>query len=256
MPTISKYCSWYFSKLLYFGRCRVCKGSLAVFVLGLLALSSKARLDYSDQSRPSLSSCGGSLGRYAGHYKLETGSVFSVISKDAKLFVVPVGGRPEEASEVAPNQIEWGDSIFIFASKKPCEPSDVVIIRYEGVSEMATRASADEARLSAEELAIRQANNLPSPKSEVMLRKIVSALQTESLNYTDMCPSLSTRIRVNLRKYTEAVNLGTLSGALFIGVQSNGWDMYRLQFSNGSVEAKISVSTDEKICRLSFKSKR
>lgn len=77
---------------------------------------------------------GPSIDRYQGNYQLEIGSVFSFTSRDNKLFVVPVGGQPEEVSEVADSQVEWGDTTFIFAFGASCETPKAVIVRFEGIS--------------------------------------------------------------------------------------------------------------------------
>lgn len=92
-------------------------------------------------------------------------------------------------------------------------------------------------------------NNAPSSRTEASLRRYIDALENGQPNYNEMSPGLAAAVRQQLPAILEIIKkVGAFQSLTFIGVGSDGWDVYDAKFANDVLEWRVKpLAADGKV---------
>jgi len=94
-------------------------------------------------------------------------------------------------------------------------------------------------------LAERIKNRIANPGSEAALRRNIDGLRSGHPIYSEMSPELQDATREQLPKLTEDMNRwGQVEGMQFLGVGSQGWDIYQVTHTSGSTIWRIHLENN------------
>lgn len=91
----------------------------------------------------------------------------------------------------------------------------------------------------------RIADKAPAPGSEAVMREVIDQHVNGAIDYNRMTAPLADLARTQADMIeTEMERLGQPKSITFKGVDSNGYDIYEVQFANGRTEWGLSLTPD------------
>ena len=192
------------------------------------------------------------LDRYVGDYRLWN-RIYTVTRNDGHLFVRLSG----EVNQTAPDEIvPEGERDFFFKGR-PAQASFAadekgqarkLIIHQDGFDQIYRRVSEAEAKGIAEYLSRKIRENTPAPGVDAVLRRHYEALANGTIDYEDLGdnPAKNSRERQDMIS-RGAGTFGALRSITFLGVDSRGWDMYRITYAAREFENAVVFRPDGKI---------
>jgi hypothetical protein len=198
-----------------------------------------------------------SLDRFTGSYRLESGTVFTVLRDGDELIV---RGAAQRFYSVLPesdckffyrNQSYKAQLSFVMGDRVR---ASALIFHQHGLEHLAKRIDEGEAKRIQDALEERRRRNSPSPGSEAALQRLIKETQTGDPNYELMSEGLAKRFREQLvdnMRYMQS--FGTLISVAFVGVARDGLDVYAVRFSNRRTEWRIRMQTPDRVRSATFR---
>ena len=185
------------------------------------------------------------LDRYAGHYKLATYAVLTVMRDGNRLLSRTAFG----IAELVPlNETEFVGSVtqshYTFVTDAQGNVTGLTS-NQDGLEVTWPRiddAARDEMKAK---LAARIESKTPVPGSDAALRRLIEGLRAGTPNYDEMSPALARACRRQLPQLQMTARfLGAIQSIEFQGVGSQGWDLYEVRRENGVVKWRIALTTE------------
>ncbi len=139
-------------------------------------------------------------------------------------------------------------------SLDPQNYAESVVLHSRGNEVRANRVDESVARAFEDTLQKYVADNKPTPAREVLLRRLIAAIDTNAPNYEDMTPGLVQATKPHWQAtHRTALRLGKLVSLDFLHVDPEGWDVYDAVFENGRGTYKVGfLSPDQKLDLVQF----
>jgi hypothetical protein len=184
------------------------------------------------------------LERYTGYYQLAD-SVFLKITLDGAQLSAQLTGQP--AALIYP---ESATSFFYKIVDAQidfvADPSGKVtaLVLHQHGDHPAPRVEADYAQSSMGALAARIQAQAALPGSETAVRELVGWIASGEPDYTRMTPELADAMRKALPQLQQSLTiLGPVVAVQFIGVGSQGWDLYQLKHERGMSQVRVILNS-------------
>jgi hypothetical protein len=171
--------------------------------------------------------------------------VARVYEDGGRYFVQDIGQAPVELIPVRSDEVAArftttvNQKEYVFVMGHDGQARELVTIRQGHVQDQAPRAQPADWEAAAAKLHARMGSRLPSPGTEALLRKQISAWATGQLDGfplpyrlagAQMEPEKVDHFRQVLAELGEFVALS------FVRVNQTGWDVFHLEFADGSLE--------------------
>jgi DNA-binding transcriptional MerR regulator len=196
------------------------------------------------------------LDRYVGHFQFENKRQVGTITRNGdRLFAKLMG---QTACEIFP---ESDHSFFLKIAAiqitfviGPDGSAIALVLHHSGVEQKAFRIDDQMARSAATELARKIKNKKPSPGGEESIRSLVTQYRQGIVDYSGMSCALEAVAREQATAIAAELELaGAIRTISFKGVGRDGWDVYDVNFANGTMECRISSASDRRIDGLLFR---
>jgi hypothetical protein len=192
------------------------------------------------------------LDNYVGYYRLSPISVLTV-SRESDHLLARITAQydfplfPERADKFffknVPAQIS-----FVTGAQGP---ATALILHQNGIETPAPRIDQAAAQAIEANLTKRVKAAQPIPGSDAALRRQIDGFVQGAPDSRDMTDDLAAITRPQTARIERHfAELGTLQSMGFIGVGTEGWDVYQAKFVNGFMIARIFVTPDGKVSGL------
>jgi beta-lactamase regulating signal transducer with metallopeptidase domain len=213
-------------------------------------------------SGPGIEADASRLDSYVGWYQLSPGRVLTV-TRDGDRMELQVSGRPKFAiaAQGADAFASGHDDLVIFLRDDQAKVSKVLLHDPVSGARVATRVTAARAKLIEGEFTRRLSEvpdrfreQVPAPGSREAVLRGIEDMQRGAPNYDRMSAPLAARIRSQASEIQSMLNaFGAVESIFFRGVGPGGYDIYGVQFANGSAEFRISLAEDGKADDVLFR---
>lgn len=204
-----------------------------------------------EQSRPrtAIPTDSQTLADYRGSYAMEDGSLVAISVQKNELYLQLIG-QPEVLF-----QPEAKDAFFttLVAAQVTFQRDDAgkvvsLTLHQNGHEMVANRTFEDAFATNKQALEARIAAKTPLPNSEAVMREMIDQHVNGSIDYDRMTKPLADLARTQADMIeAEMERLGAPGAITFKGVDSNGFDIYEVQFANGRTEWGLSLADDGQI---------
>jgi hypothetical protein len=185
------------------------------------------------------------LERYTGYYQLAD-NVFVTIAREGGQLSAQLTGQP-----VALIYPESPTSFFykvvdaqIDFVADPSGKVTALILRQHG-DHAAPRVEANVAQASSEALAARIQAQAALPGSEAAVHELVAWIAAGEPDYARMTPELADAMRQALPQLQQSLGiLGPVVSVRFVGVGSQGWDLYQLKHEHGLSQVRVILDSN------------
>jgi hypothetical protein len=130
------------------------------------------------------------------------------------------------------------------------DPSGKVtaLILHQNGDQLAPRVEADVAQAFARALAVRLVTQAALPGSEAAVHELIDWVASGEPDYARMTPQLASAMRSALPTLRQSLaTLGPVVAVQFIGVGSQGWDLYQLKHEHGMSQVRIALDSRGRI---------
>jgi beta-lactamase regulating signal transducer with metallopeptidase domain len=213
-------------------------------------------------SGPGIEADASRLDSYVGWYQLSPGRVLTV-TRDGDRMELQVSGMPKFAVAAQGADAFAGgyDDLVIFLRDDQAKVSKVLLHDPASGARVATRVTAARAKLIEDEFARRLTEvpdrfreQVPALGSREAVLRGIEDMQRGAPNYDRMSAPLAARIRRQASEIKSMLNaFGAVESIFFRGVGPGGYDIYGVQFANGSAEFRISLAEDGKADDVLFR---
>jgi DNA-binding transcriptional MerR regulator len=192
----------------------------------------------------------GVLDRYVSHFRFEGSGQVGAIARDGDHLFAQFMGQP--AWEI----FAESDRKFFFKvaamqiafTVEPDGTTNNLTLHQGGLEQTAIRIDDREARRASIELAKKIGDKKPFSGSEDVIRRVIFECQQGAIDCDRMSDSLAAVTREQAPAITaELALVGPLQAVRFKGVARDGWDVYDVNFANGSMEWRIVLASDGRI---------
>lgn len=185
------------------------------------------------------------LDSYVGFYQLHDNAVFTVTRHENHLATQLTGQQsvPIYAESNTGFFAKVVDAQISFITDAKGQATSL-ILRQGGANSPMKRIDAASAREIQSRLAERVKNQSARPGTEAALRRLVEGLISGDPNYHEMTPSLAEATRnqlVNLHAGHQ--HYGAIQSVTFLGVGSQGEDVYTVRHDNGASHWRIALDS-------------
>jgi DNA-binding transcriptional MerR regulator len=183
---------------------------------------------------------------YIGHYQVSEQFVIEIVRREKSLAARPTG---QSEIEIYPE----AEDLFFYkvVSAQISFERDAggevtgLILHQEGLEQPGKRISAATAKELEARFEERIRQNRPYPGSEAVLKRLINEAQTGQVDWSWK----SEAFRLTTEKWvagmqTWLAKLGAVKSHAFIGVNRQGWDVYRVALDHGTVEWSFSLQSD------------
>jgi hypothetical protein len=190
------------------------------------------------------------LDKYVGCYRIGRYSVLTVTRNEDQLFG-QIDDEPRREL-IAESETEFTTHASTIAHSRFVVETDgrvsAVVIHQDGVRRSAPRIDAAGAQEVRASLQARIASQTPLAGSEAALCKLLQAISRGEPNYADMTGPLADLFKHQLPQlHAIAGYLGPLQSLEFQGVGNRGWDVFRVQRTNGVAQWRILLTSEGRI---------
>jgi BlaR1 peptidase M56 len=202
------------------------------------------------------------LDSYVGWYQLSPGRVITIM-RDGDRLQLQVSGKPKFAiaAQGADAFASGHDDLVIFLRDDQAKVSKVLLHDPVSGARVATRVTAARAKLIEDEFARRISevpdrfrDQVPAAGSRETVLRGIEDMQRGAPNYDRMSAPLAARVRSQASEIQSMLNaFGAIESIFFRGVGPGGYDIYGVQFANGSAEFRISLAEDGKADDVLFR---
>jgi beta-lactamase regulating signal transducer with metallopeptidase domain len=202
------------------------------------------------------------LDSYVGWYQLSPGRVLTVI-RDGDRLQLQATGQPKFALAAQGADAFAGghDDLAIFLRDDQAKVSKVLFQDPSSGARVAPRITAAKAKLTEDEFVRRISEvpdrfreQVPAPGTREAVLRGIEDMQRGAPNYDRMSAPLAARIRRQASEIQSMLNaFGAVESIFFRGVGPGGYDIYGVQFANGSAEFRISLAEDGKADDVLFR---
>jgi beta-lactamase regulating signal transducer with metallopeptidase domain len=195
--------------------------------------------------------------KFAGYYRMDPATVFSVTRRAKRYFVGVIGEPPDEVyPESASKFFLKGLSLpaqFSFTLDAAGHATEMVLHQSGDEQRMPRIADAD-GKAAEAALAQRIASNRPSPGTEAALRRQIDGLMSGHPDYSAMAPNLAAGTHQMIAElHTKVAAWGPVTSVKFIGVGKNGMDVFEVTCRKARSKWEIGPLTpDGKISSVFF----
>ena len=183
--------------------------------------------------------------KYVGYYELAPDAVFKITRQGDKLYSQLAGQGPVEIYPESETKF--------FATVVAAQISFIthgaeteLVLHQNGLEQHAPRISEDAAGRIDSVRAQRIRNNAPSPGTEEAIRKWFLALEAGQPNYEDMTPALAAAARAQWPVTSQRIKtFGLLKAIIFLWVNKQGDDVYRVDFEHAQAQVTIGPLTSD-----------
>ncbi|WP_024509517.1 M56 family metallopeptidase [Bradyrhizobium sp. ARR65] len=203
------------------------------------------------------------LDRFIGDYQIGVGSLLKVVRDGGGLSAHLIGAAPMRLRTRGDRAFisEAGDAKFTFVADAEGQISGLELYDAQGKLARGTRIDPSLAQLIETRFAQRVAaapdrfvQQLPAPGGDDRLRRAIEDLKRGAPDYARMSPQLANQMRRRVSILHEALSeLGAVRSVSFRGVGPGGYDIYAVEFANGSAEFRIDLGADGTIDDLTFR---
>jgi DNA-binding transcriptional MerR regulator len=190
------------------------------------------------------------LDRYAGYYLRNRAlGVSTIIRKDAKLFLEPIG-QPVlelEQTDEAEFALPKFDLVLCFDKVEEGLAHRLVIWQC-GTALRLERIDGETSKNLKQAISDRIRDSVPMPGSEQVLRQILETGRAGNFNYDQMSTEFAQIVRTQ-GAYWQIVGqyFGAIVSIEFLRVSNQGWDIYRVQHENDVHQYRIALGDDGKV---------
>lgn len=96
-------------------------------------------------------------------------------------------------------------------------------------------------------LAARAKINKASPEAEQALRRLIAGIQKGQVPYDELAPDVAKSVRGSARLQSDVNSWGALKTITFKSVETDGTDIYQVEFEKRAIEWHISPLIDGKV---------
>lgn len=186
------------------------------------------------------------LDKYVGHYRYGEYALIEVRREDTKLVSQLTGFPPREMIALSDTEffLPAINAHIRFVMDTQDRVNELILLQL-GVRNTAPRIDAMEAETMRSRLAAKIASNMPTPGSDLALRRMLDSIAAGTPNYDAMSPMLAEKIRQQLpllqgmRKF-----LGAIQAIEFRGIGKAGWDVYEVRSAHGTAQWRIGMRAD------------
>jgi hypothetical protein len=199
---------------------------------------------------------------YVGWYQLSPGSVLT-IRREGDRITLQATGQPKfaVAAQGADAFASGHDDLVIFLRDDQAKVSKVLFQDPASGARVAPRVTAAKAKLIEDEFARRISevpdrfrDQVPAPGSREAVLRGIEDMQRGAPDYDRMSATLAAKIRRQASEIQSMLNaFGAIESIFFRGVGPGGYDIYGVQFANGSAEFRISLAEDGKADDVLFR---
>jgi bla regulator protein blaR1 len=199
---------------------------------------------------------------YVGWYQLSPGSVLT-IRREGDRITLQATGQPKfaVAAQGADAFASGHDDLVIFLRDDQAKVSKVLFQDPASGARVAPRVTAAKAKLIEDEFARRISevpdrfrDQVPAPGSREAVLRGIEDMQRGAPDYDRMGATLAAKIRRQASEIQSMLNaFGAIESIFFRGVGPGGYDIYGVQFANGSAEFRISLAEDGKADDVLFR---
>ncbi|WP_407177506.1 M56 family metallopeptidase [Bradyrhizobium sp. STM 3562] len=205
----------------------------------------------------------GLLDGFVGDYQIGVGTLLTVVREGGGLSARLTGEPATRLRALGDRAFssEAGDEKFTFVPDADGRISALELYDAQGKLARGLRISAGLARLIEARFAQRLAEapdrfvqQLPAPGGEDRLRQVIDGLKRGEPDDARMSPQLANQMHRRISILHQAlVELGAVRSISFRGVGPGGYDIYAVDFANGSAEFRIDLAADGTIDDLTFR---
>jgi DNA-binding transcriptional MerR regulator len=183
---------------------------------------------------------------YVGHYQVSEQFVIEISRRDKSLVARPTG---QTEIEIYPE----ADDVFFYkvVSAQISFERDTggkvigLVLHQEGLEQPGKRIAAAKAKELEARFEERIRQNKPYPESEAVLKRLIDEARSGQVDWSWK----SEAFRLTTEKWvagmqTWLAKLGAVRSHAFVGVNRQGWDVYRVALDHGTVEWSFSLQSD------------
>jgi DNA-binding transcriptional MerR regulator len=189
------------------------------------------------------------LADYQGHYKLCDGVIITVEPASNAISLTVTGQSAVTLVPEAPGKFFCKDMPLQATFERDAKGSvSGLMIHQNGAQQMAGRTSATEAKAAAKAFAARVSTQKPHPRSETMIRMLISGAHAGSIDKAEMTPQMAAACQDQETTIADDIlKAGSLLSLSFRGVGPDGHDVYDAVFENGQRQWRIHFDRNAKI---------
>jgi hypothetical protein len=183
---------------------------------------------------------GSALDRYTGYFKLTENMIFTITREGGQLSAQLTGQPTYPIYAESPTSFFYKvvDAQIEFVSDSSGKVTALIL--HQHGEHTASRVEHSIAQASAEALAARIQAQTALPGSEAAVHELINWVASGEPDYARMTPELASAMRKALPTLQQSfATLGPVVSVQFLGVGSQGWDLYQLKHQHGMSQMRF-----------------
>jgi len=223
---------------------RALVGGFGGLSLALLAVAAQVEPPNAGGEHHEIALDGSALDRYTGYYMLADNMILTITRVGGQLSAQLTGQSVEPIYPESPTSFFYNvvDAQIEFVSDS--SRNVTALILHQHGDHTAPRVEANIAQASSGALAARIQAQTALPGSEAATHELINWVASGEPDYARMTPELASAMRNALPALQQSLAiLGPVVSVQFIGVGSQGWDLYQLKHEHGVSQMRVMLDS-------------